>query len=81
MVPNRYWFLYLGLFFLFLSSRAGQVICLRVYGILHFCFYMTLALGAGFLALLCQGAAILITRFAEYLRKRKHLPVAQNVEE
>ena len=81
MEPNRYWFLYLGLLFLFLSGRVGQVICFRVFVILHFCFYMTLALAARFLAFLFQSMAILIMVFSKCLRRRKNLPIAQNVEE
>ena len=81
MEPNRYWFLYLGLLFLFLSSRVGQAICLRVYGILRFCFYMTLALVAGLLALFFQGVSILILRFADFLRRKKNPRIAQNAEE
>ena len=81
MEPNRYWFLYLGLLFLFLSSRLGQAVCLRVYGILHFVYYMTLALAAWLLSLFFKGVAMLFICFAECLRRRKDPPAAQNVKE
>ena len=44
MEPDRYWFLYLGLWFIFLGSEMGQEICARVFALVCAAFYMALAL-------------------------------------
>ena len=44
MEPDRYWFLYLGLLFIFLGSEIGQSICLRAMYLVRACFYLALAL-------------------------------------
>ena len=44
MEPDRYWFLYLGLLFIFLGSEMGQEICARVFSLVCAGFYMALAL-------------------------------------
>lgn len=44
MEPDRYWFLYLGLLFIFLGSEIGQGICFRVFALVHAVFYLALAL-------------------------------------
>ena len=44
MEPDRYWFLYLGLLFIFLGSEMGQEICARVFSLVCAAFYMALAL-------------------------------------
>ncbi len=44
MEPDRYWFLYLGLLFIFLGSEMGQEICARAFSLVCAAFYMALAL-------------------------------------
>ena len=52
MEPDRYWFLYLGLLFIFLGSEIGQSICLRAMYLVRACFYLALALLLLYTALL-----------------------------
>ncbi len=62
MEPDRYWFLYLGLLFVFLGSETGLAVCFRVIWAVRWCFYMTLALLAAVAACFFWALSLLFRR-------------------
>ena len=76
MEPDRYWFLYFGLLFVFLGSRAGQAICRIAFNLIRACFYMTLALLAGAAAGLLLVLSRLFRCLAYLVRGKQKAPDA-----
>lgn len=62
MEPDRYWFLYFGLLFVFLGSKTGLAVCFRVIWAVRWCFYMTLALLAEIAACFFWALSLLFRR-------------------
>lgn len=62
MEPDRYWFLYFGLLFVFLGSKTGLAVCFRVIWAVRWCFYMTLALLAEITACFFWALSLLFRR-------------------
>ena len=65
MEPDRYWFLYFGLLFVFLGSKTGLAVCFRVIWAVRWCFYMTLALLAEIGACFFWALSLLFRRPSE----------------
>ncbi len=65
MEPNRYWFLYFGLLFVFLGSRSGQVICWRLFNLVRAVFHITMALIAGVVSSFLWALSKLLLRYVE----------------
>lgn len=62
MEPDRYWFLYLGLLFVFLGSETGMAVCFRVIWAVRWFFYMMLALLAEIAACFFWALSMLVRR-------------------
>ena len=70
MEPNRYWFLYFGLLFVFLGSKVGQAFRVWVSGILRAFLYAALALAAAAAAKLLWEVSFLLLKFANAHKQR-----------
>ncbi len=65
MEPDRYWFLYFGLLFVFLGSRVGLEICWRAFNLVRACFYIMLALLAGAAATVLEALHVMLLRYVD----------------
>ena len=81
MEPNKNWFLYFGLLFIFLGSKIGQAICCRVFCLIYACFYMVLAVMAGIASKLLWALSELLLRLVNFLRAKRDSSMAANAKE
>ena len=71
MEPDRYWFLYFGLLFLFLSSKTGNMVCFVILDFLRTGFFLTVALLAAIAAKLCWAVSVILFRFAVFWKEKR----------
>ena len=64
MEPNRYWFLYFGLLFIFLGSRVGRILCGHVSMLFRAGMYLVLALLTAALAKILLGLSGFLLKIA-----------------
>ncbi len=67
--PTRYWLLFAGVLLVFLSSRFGQIVCLRVFNTVRSAYYMAIAVLALCGALFFRGLGVFLCWLAKRIRK------------
>lgn len=67
--PTRYWLLFAGVLLVFLSSRLGQIVCLRVFNMLRSSYYLAIAILALCGALFFRGLGVFLCWLAKRIRK------------
>ncbi len=80
MEPNRYWFLYFRLLFILLGSRAGQIICWRLFNLIRAVFHITLSLIAGVVSRFLWALSQLLLRYIERKKAEREARMAAKTE-
>ncbi len=74
MEPTRYWLLFAGILLIFLGSRIGQIICLRVFNMLRSAYYLAIAVLALGGALFFQRLGVVLLWIARRLNHHSENP-------
>ncbi|MBP5199068.1 MAG: hypothetical protein J6Z82_00250 [Schwartzia sp.] len=80
MEPDRYWFLYFGLLFLFLSSKVGKMSFFLVFDFLRAGFFLTLALLAAIASKACWVVGVLLFRLGACIKAKREASAAVDGE-